>query len=249
MQASNKRAAIDRSAAIPLYHQIFLQLRDEILSGQRPCGSIVGTEKEVSLTCGVSRITARRALAELAQHHFVARKRRVGTTVIYRPPAKPIEANMDQAVDSLLEFGRLTKVRVLEVQQEAASVGVAELMGLKAGDAVIRAVRVRYLDREPLGYVLSYVPAALAPHITREGLTHKPVLKLIKNAGFRLGKASQTVAAVLADPVLCRHLAVEPRSAILRITRSVFDQRGNPLLLTVAHYRSDRYQLRLDLQH
>lgn len=249
MQASNKRAAIDRSAAIPLYHQIFLQLRDEILSGQRAYGSIVGTEKEVSLTCGVSRITARRALAELAQHHFVARKRRVGTTVIYRPPAKPIEANMDQAVDSLLEFGRLTKVRVLEVQQEAASAGVAELMGLKAGDAVVRAVRVRYLDREPLGYVLSYVPAALAPHITREGLAHKPVLKLIKNAGHRLGKASQIVAAVLADPVLCRHLAVEPRSAILRITRSVFDQRGNPLLLTVAHYRSDRYQLRLDLQH
>jgi len=249
MQASNKRAVVDRSAAIPLYHQIFLQLRDEILSGQRTYGSIIGTEKEVSLTCGVSRITARRALAELAQHHFVARKRRVGTTVIYRPPAKPIEANMDQAMDSLLLFGRLTKVRVLEVQQEPASLWVAELMGLKPGEGVIRAVRVRYLDREPLGYVLSYVPAALAPHITRDGLAHKPVLKLIKNAGYRLGKASQTVAAVLADPVLCRHLEVEPRSAILRITRSVFDQRGNPLLLTVAHYRSDRYQLRLDLQH
>jgi GntR family transcriptional regulator len=123
------------------------------------------------------------------------------------------------------------------------------MMHLKPGDAVLRAVRVRYLDREPLGYVLSYVPAALAPHVTRDGLAHTPVLKLIKNAGYRLGKATQIVAAALADPVLCRSLQVEPRSAILRITRSVFDPRGNPLLLTVAHYRSDRYQLRLDLQH
>jgi GntR family transcriptional regulator len=250
MKASTKRAnALDRSAAIPLYHQIFLQLRDEILSGQRACGSPVATEKELGQTYAVSRITARRALAELAQNRFVARKRRVGTTVIYRPPAKPIEANMDQAVDSLLQLGRLTKVRVRALHEEAASPWVAEAMRLKPGERVMRAVRVRYLNDEPLGYVISYVPAALAAHVTRSGLAHTPILKLIKNAGYRLGKATQIVAAILADPVLCRSLAVEPRSAILRITRSVFDPSGKPLLLTIAHYRSDRYQLRLDLQH
>ena len=136
MKASNKRAnALDRSAAIPLYHQIFLQLRDEILSGQRACGSPVATEKELGQTYAVSRITARRALAELAQNRFVARKRRVGTTVIYRPPAKPIEANMDQAVDSLLQLGRLTKVRVRALHEEAASPWVAEAMRLEAGRA------------------------------------------------------------------------------------------------------------------
>lgn len=250
MQAGNQRAsALDRSAAVPLYHQIFLQLRDEILSGQRPHGSPIGTEKEISLTYDVSRITARRALAELAQHHFVARKRRVGTTVIYRPPVKPIEANMDQAVDSLIHFGRVTQVRVLAMEKEPASAWVAEAMRLGAGEWVLRADRVRYLDEEPLGYIISYVPIALANHITRKGLLHTPILKLIRSAGYQLGKATQTVAAMLADPQLCGTLKVEPRSAILRITRSVFDSGGRPLLLTIAHYRSDRYQLRLDLQH
>lgn len=249
MQASNKGdGAIDRSAAIPLYHQIFLQLRDEILSGQRAYGSPVATEKELSLAYAVSRITARRALAELARQHFVARKRRVGTTVIYRPPAKPIEANIEQAVDSLLELGRVTTVRVLDVRKEPAGPQVAEAMHLEPGEPVVRAVRVRYLDDEPLGYVISYVPAALAAHITRSALAQKPILKLIKNAGYRIGKATQTVAAMLADPPLSRSLKVEPRSAILRITRSVFDPAGKPVLHTIAHYRSDRYQLRLDLQ-
>lgn len=249
MQAAKRSRVLDRSAAIPLYHQIFLQLRDEILSGQREYGSPVPTEKELSESCAVSRITARRALAELAENHFVARKRRVGTRVIFRPPVKPIEANMDQAVDSLIDFGRLTKVRVLAVTKEAATPFVAEAMHMKPGERVLRAVRLRYLNNEPLGYIISYVPMHLGPHVTREKLADKPILKLIKNAGFRLGKASQTVAAVLADPLLCQSLSVEPRSAILRITRSVFDQGGQPLLLTIAHYRSDRYQLRLDLQH
>jgi GntR family transcriptional regulator len=76
-----------------------------------------------------------------------------------------------------------------------------------------------------------------------------PILKLIQNAGLQLGKASQTIAAMLADPLICGALAVEPRSAILRITRTVYDPSGKPILLTIAHYRSDRYQLRIDLQH
>lgn len=250
MQATAKLvSALDRSAAVPLYHQIFLQLRDEILSGQRPFGSVLGTEKEVSHAYAVSRITARRALAELAQHRFVERKRRVGTTVAYRPPAKPIVADMDQAVDSLIRFGRSTKVRILTLKREEASSWVAQTMGLSPGAMVLRAVRIRYLDEEPLGYIVSFVPAALSKHVTRSALAHTPILKLIKSAGHQLGKASQTVAAILADPQLSRSLEVEPRSAILRITRLVSDASGSPLLLTLAHYRSDRYQLRLDLQH
>jgi len=239
----------DRAAAIPLYHQIFLRLRDEVLAGLRPFGSTVPTEMELAQSCAVSRITARRALAELAAHGLVARRRRVGTTVVYRPPAKPIEAKMDQAVDSLLGFGRSTRVRVLALKRERAQSWVAESLRLAAGDPVLRAERVRYLEGEPLGYVVSYVPAALASHVTRRGLARQPILALIQEAGYRLGKASQVVAATLADPLLCRTLQVEPRSAVLRITRAVFDAADRPLLLTIAHYRSDRYQLRLDLQH
>lgn len=245
---AEQSGALDRCAAIPLYHQIFLQLRDEILSGQRSHGSSMGTEKSLSEAYAVSRITARRALAELAQHNFVARKRRVGTTVAYRAPAKPIEVDMDRAVDSLLELGRLTKVRVLTLRLEAASPWVAEAMHLNMGDPVVRAVRVRYLYDEPLGYVVSYVPPAVARCMTRAELARTPILQLIKSAGCRLGKATQIIAAVLADPVLCGALRVEPRAAILRVTRSVFDQKDKPILLTIAHYRSDRFQLRLNLR-
>lgn len=250
MKTTNMRnGALDRSAAIPLYHQIFLQLRDEILSGQRAFGSPVATEKDLSEIYGVSRITARRALDELAQHDFVARKRRVGTTVTFRPPAKPFEANIDQAVDSLLELGRTTKARVVAIGREPASPSVAEALHVEPGAPLLRAVRVRYLDGSPLGYVVSYVPASISRHVTRAGLEKMPILKLIQTAGYRIGKATQTIAAMLADPVLCGALGVEPRSAILRITRSVCDSTGKPILLTIAHYRSDRYQLRIDLQH
>ncbi|MET0362019.1 MAG: GntR family transcriptional regulator, partial [Sphingobium sp.] len=169
---------IDRDAAIPLYHQIYLQLRDEILSGQRPLGSALPTEQELSDIYSVSRITARRVLGELAQQHFVERRRRLGTRVIYQSPNKPIEANIDQAVDSLLDFGRRTTVTVIEVATERPSASVAGALRIGLNEKVVRAVRVRAMEGEPLGYIVSYVPADLSGLITAKALGKAPILKV-----------------------------------------------------------------------
>lgn len=241
-------ALIDRHAALPLYHQIYLQLRDEILSGQRPYGSALPTEQELSALFEVSRITARRVLSELAQQHYVERKRRLGTRVTFQSPAKPIEANIDQAVDSLLAFGQNTTVSVVEVSTDTPSLAVASALRLPLNEQVIRAVRIRHLGGEPLGYVVSYVPADLVDVITEKSLAEAPILRLLENAGYKAKHADQTISAVEADPRIAQALNIEPRAALLRISRTVYDKSDRPFLLTLAHYRSDKFHIRIDLQ-
>ena len=242
-----ERVLVDRDAAMPLYHQIFLQLRDEIVAGQRAFGSVLPTEQDLSAKFGVSRITARRVLDELARQGLAERKRRVGTTVIFHSPVKPIEANMDQAIDSLLVLGHGTKARVLEVETETAPLAITEAIRLVPNAEIVRAVRVRSLDGVPLGYVLSYVPGNFAPFVTREALERIPMLQLLSEAGHRPNTAEQRITAMLADVMMAEALDVEPRSALLKISRTVYDQDGIPILLTYAHYRSDRFNVRLDL--
>nr|WP_254108256.1 MULTISPECIES: GntR family transcriptional regulator [unclassified Sphingomonas]AJW29451.1 Transcriptional regulator, GntR family [Sphingomonas sp. JE1] len=239
---------IDRDAAVPLYHQIYLQLRDEILTGQRPHGSSLPTEQELSDIYAVSRITARRVLGELAQQNFVERKRRLGTRVIFQSPSKPMEANIDQAVDSLLAFGRRTTVTVIEVASELPSVTVAAALKIPPNEQVLRAVRVRSMDGEPLGYIVSYVPAALGDVLTDTALSRTPILKLLEEAGHKAEHAEQTISAMQADPVISQALSIEPRSALLRIGRTSYDRDYKPFLLTFAHYRADKFTIRLDLQ-
>ncbi|MFZ2998655.1 GntR family transcriptional regulator [Sphingobium sp.] len=240
---------VDRAAAMPLYHQIYLQLRDEIVSGQRPHGSAMPTEQDVAAMFSVSRITARRVLDDLARQHYVMRRRRIGTTVTFPSPAIPIEANIDQAIDSLLALGDNSSVTVLEVATETPSPGVAEALRLDAGDQVVRAVRIRSLDAMPLGYVLSYVPVRFAGVLNAETLTNTPMLRLLEQAGHRPETADQTIGAMLADSAMASALGIEPPAALLRITRTTYDLSGTPILLTFAHYRSDRFHVRLDLSH
>lgn len=246
--ANREMFSVDRKTAVPLYHQIFLQLRDEIVSGSRPFGSLMPTEQELSENFGVSRITARRAMDELALQHFVARKRRVGTQVIYNLPVRPIEADIAKAVDSLVTFGRKTKVTVLEITREEVGEPVASLLGVAAGSRVVRAVRLRWLDGEPLGCTVAHVPEHLGFMINEKSLKEAPIVSLVQQSGRKFGGAAQTIAAVSADPGMAALLKIDPIAPLLRVTRAFHDEDGGPMLLTQAYYRADRYQVRFDLQ-
>lgn len=240
---------VSRTDAVPLYHQIFLALRDQIMHGQLPFGSPVPTEQELVEMHGVSRITARRALHELAESGLVERKRRVGTRVVFRTSAMPLEANVNQAVESLIAFGRNTRVKVVDITEEPAPRQVADALERPADSMMTRARRIRHLDREPLGLVTSWVPRDLGIRLTRQILTSQPILDVLRENGFTPGSGRQTISARHADPESAALLKLEQRAALLRIERVVLDQHNRPILLTVADYRADRYKLSLDLHN
>lgn len=236
-----------RGGAIPLYHQIYLTLRDEIARGARPFGSSMPTEMELGDSYRVSRITARRALDELALRGYVERRRRLGTRVVYREPNKPIEAPVDQAVESLIAFGHNTHVKVLEVATGPADEAIAEKLGLSEGEPVVRAVRLRSAKGAPLGTIISHMRTDLGVRITPETLTATPILSLLRDAGLHIGGATQTIEAMNADPELASMLQVEPRAAVLHVERRIENDDGEAILVTNAYYRADRYRLSFDM--
>lgn len=236
-----------RGNAIPLYHQIYLTLRDEIVRGERPAGSAAPTEMQLGTMYGVSRITARRALDELAAGGFVDRKRRTGTRVTYRPPRGPVEADIDQTVESLIAFGQHTKVKVLALDVGEPEPAIARRLGMGPGETEIRAVRLRSTDGEPLGVITSHIPSALDVALTPERLTERPLLSLLREAGVTIGGATHRIEALQATADLARVLAIEPMAAVLRVERLVTDAKDRPVLLTSACYRADRYRLTLDM--
>lgn len=239
---------INRDDAIPLYHQLFLQLRDEIMSGRRAHGDTMPTEAELCDQYAVSRITARRALAELSASGLVERRRRTGTRVIFQSPTRPLEADVDQAVEALVAFGRQTEVRLIGLDEAPAAPDIRSLLDLPPDAAIVHAQRLRSLDGEPLGLVSSWMPSTIAAHISMTGLATTPMLELLRDARPTIGSAHQTIAAELANAELADWLRIPQRSALLMIERLVRDGAGVPILLTRAHYRADRYRVTLDLE-
>ena len=88
------RNLIDAQSPAPLYFQLFTVLNDAINRGLIPNGARMPSEKEISDCFEVSRITARRTLAELAAKGLVVRQRGKGTFVQHAYSPEPIIASL-----------------------------------------------------------------------------------------------------------------------------------------------------------
>jgi len=141
--------AISERLPTPLYHQIFLILRGQIQEGRLPPGALVPGEEELARQFNVSRITARRALAELAAEGLVTRGRGRGTHVTARNDPPPVRAGVEGLLENLLAMGLKTQVNLLEFAYEPAPPDVAAALQIQAGEEVQRAVRVRSLEAGP----------------------------------------------------------------------------------------------------
>jgi GntR family transcriptional regulator len=232
----------------PLYHQIFSILRDRIVGGELAHGDQMPTEFELAEAFEVSRITAKRALDELAAEGLVERRRGRGTHVTHRHQPKPVAAPLTGLLENLEILGEHTEVRMLQFRRAAPSEPVRELFDLDPGEELAHAVRVRTRDGVPFGHYVSWTRTAHRA-FSAENLAKSSRIKLFRRAGIKLAQVEQTLSAALADSILAPRLEVEPGSALLTLERLSYDPEGRLVDLLQIHYRPDqfRYQMRLDL--
>ncbi|HWK96916.1 MAG TPA: GntR family transcriptional regulator [Pseudolabrys sp.] len=227
--------------------QVYLVLRDRILSGAAAFGTRLATENELAEIHGVSRVTVRRALGELERERLIERRRSAGTRVIYRPAPAPMTADISGVLANLAEMGRRTGVKLLSFDYVPAEGAVAEALGVGPTEMLQRAVRVRSVDGEPFSYLTTHVPESLSLTYSRQDLASRPLLDLIDRAGVKVDRARQRISAVLAGPDAAAALGVHSGSPLIELVRVVLDRNGRGVEHLHALYRPDRYAFEIDL--
>ena len=154
--------------------QVYLVLRDRILSGAIAFGAKLPTEHELAGYHGVSRVTVRRALGELARERLIERRRSAGTRVIYRPSPAPITADISGVLANLADMGRRTAVKLLSFDYVPAKGAVAQALGAAPDQLLQRSVRVRSIDGLPFSYLTTHVPESVSVTFTRQELAARP---------------------------------------------------------------------------
>jgi len=238
---------VDARAPTPLYHQIYVILRDKIANGTYGTGARIPGEQQLACAFGVSRITAKRAVDELAADGLVVRRRGSGTTVIsrFRPP--PVQGNLNGLLENLLAMGLETEVEVLDFGYVVPPEDVRRALETRDGETVQKAVRLRRLDGEPFSCLTTYVPGRVARSYTRGDLAVTPLLSLLERCGVVVSGAEQTITATLADTTVAATLGVGVGAPLLSLTRIVRDQNGAAVEHINALYRPDRYQYHMRL--
>ena len=227
--------------------QVYLVLRDRIVSGALGFGTRLPNEHDLALAHKVSRVTVRRALGELQSEQLIERRRSAGTRVVYRAHSSRMNAEISGVLANLAEMGRRTKVRLLSFGYVPAIGPAAEALGARDHELLQRSVRVRSVDGLPFSYLLAHVPERIGVTFKGEELAASPLLELLERSGVKVERATQRISAALAAPDAARALGVKTGSPLIELVRTVYDRHGHGVEHLYALYRPDRYGFEFDL--
>ena len=222
-----------------LHRQMFLVLNDEIGRGMFPDGALPN-EQTLGERFSVSRITVRRALADLAAAGVVERRHGRGTFVREgRLPARPSPSL--SVIDSLRQTATQTVVQVLEVVRTGPPLDVAKLLQLAPGATAVHALRLR-LNGEGAPAMLTdaWVPAALGKFATAAALKKNALYEILMAQGVQFGRVVQEISAVAGDPVRAGLLRTEIGAPLIKMVRLMHDREQQPVLHLTAYLVAER---------
>jgi GntR family transcriptional regulator len=227
--------------------RLYLLLRERIASGALPPGTRLPGEPALAAEHGVSRMTIRRALDQLAEEQLVRRQPGTGTFVREAKVAQAVRAELADVFAHLKEMGRRTGVRLLHFAYVVPPDPVAAALGLAPNERTQYSTRVRLIDGEPFSYLVTHVPERIGRTYTEAELAGTPLLALLERSGVGAERAEQTIGATLAGPEVALALEAEIGAPLLSLTRVVHDREGNGVEHLHALYRPDRFSFQMNL--
>jgi GntR family transcriptional regulator len=223
-----KPMLVNAGAGVPLHRQLFLVLQDEIARGALAAGDPLPTEQELCDQFGVSRITVRRALTDLAGRGYITRRQGVGSFVRGQSPPRKDQTGDRSYMDEMHQTVFESQVDVVELGLRTTPALITDKIGL-AGDAFyMLAVRRERRTGEPLLVTEAWLPAQFAETITAEKVHNTPMFQLFAEAGVTFERLQHEFTAEIAGPRNARLLDVAIGAAVLCVNRISYTARETP---------------------
>jgi GntR family transcriptional regulator len=239
--STNGAGPINPESEIPLFYQLFVALRDAILSGVYQPGDKLPSESELCAGYGISRTTVRYAIDRLVSDGYVHRRHGKGTFVVRPSPKMRLLLDPSWA-RAMRTRGIVPEVRTLMTQRVQPKPLVRDLLSTSS-ESVFHIRNLVLGNGEPWIVSEQYIDTALG--LTESDLTDTILADVLsEKMGIRI---SESVCLFL-EPVLLGEAEAElleapVASAGLHVARRVKDSLGRVVLYSESMFRGDRCKL------
>lgn len=231
-----------------LYARIRDELRAQIVSGAYAPHARLPSESELMTQYSVSRITVRNALAELEKEGVLFKIAGKGVFVSKPKPFQSL-VRLQGFAEAMAQQGHEIFNALVSIKTLPANTEVALRLGIAEGEAVTELQRVRYLNREPVSFDVTYVSEQIGAKLACTDLATRDIFLILENDfGIALGFADLAIDALLADANIASALQITAGDPVLRITRLTHTAAGTPLDFEYLYCRVDNFQFRLRIE-
>jgi GntR family transcriptional regulator len=235
---------IARGPGATVHAQIEDWLAGAIAAGRLAPGARLPAEQHLAAWFGVSRMTLRHALGELARRGLVTRSvGRTGGTFVAEPKLEQDLTTLAGFSEQLRRHGMTPGARVLAAAEYPAGPASAAALRLAEDDHVYSVRRIRLADGKPLVLEHSLFPAALFPGLLECRLDGSLYELLELKYGQLPHHSRERLEPVTASVREAEALEVDEGSPLMLVERTAYSQSGEPLEFARDLFRGDRTRM------
>ncbi|MER2041872.1 GntR family transcriptional regulator [Desemzia incerta] len=229
----------------PIYIQIHNKIRKMIEEGKWQVGERIPSERDLAKTFEVSRMTLRQAVQTLVDEGIL--ERRVGSgTYVSSQKVQEKMTGIQSFTETILSQGKTPTSKTVSYHVKPASVSEAEHLNLQNETVVLRMERVRFADDVPICFEVATIPYHLVESLGKKEITSSLYRTLEEKKDIHVGRAEQTISAMLASERTAEHLNIKRGEAILRLKQITYSKDNRPFEYVRTQYVADRFEFYLE---
>lgn len=228
------------NSRLPLYIQLSDLLREKIESGVLSFGESIPSERELSETYGLNRMTVRNAVNILVDEGLLSKVQGKGTFV-----KKP---KIDSAMDTIQGFGRFLEEQGVKPSSKVIFSGTRpagykfhKIFGIEEDAPVFRLYRLRLGDGEPVSVEDTYVPYDMVRGIEKIDFQIYSLYSVFEQYGIRMHDGTEKLEIVRITNPEAKLLGLKPDSMAFRLENISRSAEGEIVEYTVSYTRGERF--------
>ena len=232
---------VDPHSPIPLYHQIYLDLRQMIQRTVISPGDMLPPELDICQAYSVGRQTVRQAIARLVDEDLVERFAGRGTFV--REQQSHTQFFLDRSFSQQMrELDISPQSQLLDQHASIVSLDAPALHAYQGQPCMILE-RLRLGDSEPICHQITTVLSERCPGIEQQDFSSQSLYETLSTRyHLIINRIDHIVRAIAADGYRADLLGVQEGTPLLFVGTATYLEDGELIEYSSSYYRADRYE-------
>ncbi|MHB8061701.1 MAG: GntR family transcriptional regulator [Ruminiclostridium sp.] len=230
---------INKKSPIPAYYQLKNKILEKINSGEYIENSLIPSERELSDSSGISRMTVRQALTQLVSEGTLYREKGKGTFV---SKSKIAQTNVMSFSETVESKGMLPTTKVLRFEKIKAPDNIQKILELEDNELVYNVKRLRFANNIPVAIEEDFIPEKYCSNLDTHDLTGSLYKLLTEEYSYNIDYLENIIEANKPSKEEKELLNITSSIPILKIDVVIHTDTNLKLLYENSKYRSDEYK-------
>ena len=208
-------------------------------------GARLPGERTLSEEFGVCRVTLRRAIEDFISDGRLERRARSGTYI--KRPMISSEMRLKSFTEEIRARGQEPSSSLISFKKTNANISVSKLLGINRGDDIFQVTRLRLADQMPVALETLRITCSSIPNLTHEDLQGSIYDVFFNKFGIRIMSAKAGITAHNPSEKDRNLLQTSSKTPCLLIKMLDLDQFGKPVMTAECLYRSDLFELQIEV--